>query len=88
MKTLKNILRWWLSLASVFGFLAGWVMLAHAPKPVSASQKAATDVVTTLPALEPLPALGTVTDPGVEPQFFVPRNQQRARMPMFITGGS
>ena len=88
MKIFKNILRWWLSLASIFGFLGGWIMLAHAPKPVSASQSVANNSAIKLPALEPLPPLGSVNDSNAETQFFAPQDQQRSQMPIFVTGGS
>jgi energy-converting hydrogenase Eha subunit F len=82
MKTLKNILRWWLSLASVMGFLSGWAMLAHAPKPVPAEQMPA------LPTpLAPLPPLGSASDAGSQPQSFTISSSQ-SQMPVFVTSGS
>ena len=34
MKTLKTLLRYWIALISLLGFLGGWITLAHAQKPV------------------------------------------------------
>ncbi len=33
MKIIKNSMRLWITVASLFSFLAGWVLLAHANKP-------------------------------------------------------
>jgi len=35
MKLVKVGLRIWIALGSIVGFLGGWVLLAHAPKPAS-----------------------------------------------------
>jgi hypothetical protein len=35
MKLVKIGLRIWIALGSIVGFLGGWVLLAHAPKPAS-----------------------------------------------------
>jgi hypothetical protein len=33
MKIIKNSMRLWITIASLFSFLAGWVLFAHASKP-------------------------------------------------------
>ena len=82
MNTLKNILRWWLSLASIMGFLGGWAMLAHAPKPVPADQ------IPALPTLAPLPPLGSAGDAGSQQPSFTISSFQSQQMPVFVTSGS
>lgn len=90
MKLLKLGLRFWITLTSIFSFLAGWVLLAQAPKPNQADRLASASIVP-LPTLEPLRPLSEFqTDddhfqnnqPLFSPQ---PRNQFR---PFFSTGGS
>ncbi len=96
MKLIKFGLRFWIALTSVFSFLAGWIMLAHAPKPVQPSSYS--------PSVAPAPTLAPLTplnfnNPGgtgfqnipfsVQPQqpqapsIFAP-----APAPIFRTGGS
>jgi hypothetical protein len=94
MKLLKLGLRFWITLSSVFTFLAGWAMLAHAPKPTSFSPAQTSSAsVAPLPTLAPLQPLnfsgngGTIQTqqfsvvPPAAPSFFSPA-------PTFNTGGS
>ena len=37
MKLTKIFLRYWFAITSVLSFVAGWVILAHSPKPVQPS---------------------------------------------------
>ena len=89
MKLLKLGLRFWITVTSLFSFLAGWILLAHAPKP-NQSGSPASGAVSPLPTLEPLQPLSDFA-PGDnnlqnQPLFgFQPRNQAR---PFFSTGGS
>ena len=91
MKFLKIGIRFWLTLTSVVSFLTGWVMLAHAPKPVQASSTA-TDVATPLPTLEPLNPLSTFgsDEDNVQnqPLFGVQPSVRSQFRPGFRTGGS
>ena len=81
MKLLKFGIRTWITIASVLSFLAGWVMLVHAPKP---AQLAIFNTTNTLPRLEPLPPLGTdLSNFQNQTQFFQPQ-----RRSFFRTGGS
>ncbi len=91
MKILKLSLRLWISIASLFSFMVGWIMLAHSPKP---SQPSASpqSVVTPLPTLEPLQPLNSDDNSGgiQNQQFFFDNQAQpvfRSR-PFFSTGGS
>jgi hypothetical protein len=86
MKTSKKILRVWFALASVFTFLGGWVLLAHAPKPVQPTtvKSAAAE------SLPPIQAFGDVNNSGLG--FFsgnaLSSPQRSSRVPLLTTGGS
>jgi hypothetical protein len=92
MKILKFGLRLWITIASIFSFIVGWVMLAHAPKPAQASSSQGS-IVSPLPTLEPLPPLSGSGNGGSSvqnQQFFFesqPQPSFRSR-PFFSTGGS
>jgi len=53
MKPFKTTLHIWIVIASTLSFLIGWVMLAHAPKPVQPTQVSSV-VITPLPTLPPI----------------------------------
>ena len=55
MKLFRKLLRYWIAFASIISFLAGWVILAHSPKPV---QAASAQPSVTLPNLPPIQAYG------------------------------
>ena len=55
MKLFRKLLRYWIAFASIISFLAGWVILAHSPKPV---QAATVQPSVTLPNLPPIQAYG------------------------------
>jgi hypothetical protein len=58
MKRMKNVLRLWMASVSLGGFLGGWVLLAHAPKPASTtSSSSSSPVLAPVPTLTPLPPL-------------------------------
>jgi hypothetical protein len=84
MKLWKNLIRIWLTLASLLSFLVGWVVLAHAPKP---NQFKASNVPA-MPRLDPVPSLEQVMHAGQsqQPQIVVRPSQQR--MPVLRSGGS
>jgi len=87
MKLLKFGLRFWITVTSIFSFVAGWIMLAHAPKPNQAD--ALVSSAAPLPTLEPLRPLSDFEsddNPSRSQPFFnfQPHNQR----PFFSTGGS
>jgi hypothetical protein len=65
MKLFKLGLRLWMTLVSVFSFLLGWIVLAHAQKPAQAKSSSAAGSVRPLPTLLPLSPLN-LTVPTVE----------------------
>jgi hypothetical protein len=93
MKILKLGLRFWITLTSIFSFLVGWILLAHAPKPTSNSNTSASPVVAPLPTLEPLQPLGSDNSSlqNQQPSFNFVQPQQQLQFrnrPAFSTGGS
>ena len=92
MKLFRKFLRFWITLATTGGFLAGWALLAHAPKPVQSSAGSAS-MSTAVPTLAPLPPLdlsGGSTGSNFQlPQCSVqPSPSFFSQAPMFRTGGS
>ena len=91
MKLLKLGIRFWITVTSVVSFLTGWIMLAHAPKPVQASS-ASINNSASLPTLEPLRPLSDVgsDEDNVQNQPFFSGQPGVASQfrPAFRTGGS
>jgi len=86
MKLVKIVIRFWITLVSVTSFVAGWIMLVHAPKPSQLFQFA--DDTPPVPTLEPLPPLSefrSVNENFQSQQFF---SVQPSRRSFFRTGGS
>jgi hypothetical protein len=87
MKLLRSALRTWITLTSVLSFVGGWVILAHAPKPVQTNSSLNTGA--SVPTLEPLPPLSSGANSFQDQPLFSVQPSVRARSnPMFITGGS
>ncbi len=96
MKLFKIGLRLWIGITSLFGFLGGWVLIAHSPKPVSTARSAPMAplaVPTTLPTLAPLQAF--TNSPGSTllniPSIITPTTPSIdliPQQPIFTTGGS
>jgi hypothetical protein len=95
MKFFKFGIRLWITITSLFSFLGGWILLAHAPKPNPSSSSQPQTIVTPLPTLEPLPSLFQDDDSSFQSNTFQnqpffnnqPQNTFRQR-PSFSTGGS
>jgi len=73
MNIFKIALRVWFTVTSLAGFLGGWILLAHSPKPkpltLSTSNSAATSSLT----LPPIPSLDSLiggSNPNNAQQFF------------------
>ena len=97
MKKLKTILHYWIAVASIIGFLGGWVTLAHAGKPVQPNQQTASLSVPglqapqALPTLAPLDMSGSSTTNNNTSFFQIltqPQQQQQSNFPVLVTKGS
>jgi len=88
MKILKFGLRLWITIASIFSFLVGWILLSHSPKPVQPGTLPE-GIVTPLPTLEPLSTDDGQSFQNQQQLFFNNQPQPAFRSrPFFSTGGS
>jgi len=85
MKYTKYGLRIWLAMGSVVGFLGGWALLAHSPKPAQPIQNSPVVEFTPLPTLSPLQPFNQKSQ-GLQ-QLPQP-SQNRSFRPRMRTGGS
>jgi hypothetical protein len=86
MKPLKLLIRAWIALTAMLGFLGGWAILAHAGKPAPVATPAASSLAP-LPALPPIPSLGQNQSPTrLQPLPSLPSIQFGS--PRLRTGGS
>lgn len=91
-KTMKNTFRLWITMTSVAGFLGGWAILAHAPKPApllsipaASVQESTGSDLAPLPTLALVPSLDNLSQLQALPS--APQIIQR-QMPRFRTRGS
>lgn len=87
MKFIKLGIRFWFTVGSMFSFVAGWVMLAHAPKPWQAPSSQSQDTVS-VPTLEPLPPLSSFDKATQNQAFSFQSQSQPIFRPRLRTGGS
>ncbi len=85
MKIYKISLRILIATSSVAGFLGGWALLAHAPKPMPPSQQPALVELVPLPTLAPIPSFSE-RNRGLEQLPALP--QIEISRPRLMTGGS
>ena len=89
MKITKKFTHYWFVIVSVLSFLAGWGMLAHSLKPVTASQTTATTNSSALPTLPPIQAFGAGIGNSGSLNLVAPSNSQSTvGFPRLRTGGS
>ena len=89
MKIWKSLIRVWLTLISLISFLAGWIVLAHAPKPNQFNPAS----VPAAPKLDPVPSLNQVINSDDDQsrnfvQIQPAQPQPVQRMPALRSGGS
>ena len=88
MKIYKKGIRLWITVTSLLSFLVGWVMLAHAPKPVQAGASQGSTIAP-MPTLAPLPSLSDDENSFQNPSVLMTQPRGFARQsPFFTTGGS
>ena len=92
MKTFKTLLRYWIALVSLLGFLGGWITLAHAQKPIQpgASNTSGALTVPGVAPLQPLNLNGDASNGANNNNFsFQPSAPQpQFGFPMLRTRGS
>jgi len=101
MKTIKNSLRIWITAGSLAGFIGGWALLAHSPKPAQSASdlsqaggsSQAQVELQPLPTLAPLPPMGAPVVSNSQNFQLSPSVPQTTSnfgsfRPRFRTGGS
>lgn len=95
MKGLKKLLRWWITLSSMIGFLVGWVFVARATEAEFAGGTGETLSTNTQTVeglnLPPIPLVGGVDQVNVQPITIAPSVQSGSSSsftPPLRTGGS
>jgi hypothetical protein len=90
MKPVKLLIRIWIGITTLLGFLGGWVLLAHAqkPAPLVQPQPQVLPQLAPLPTLAPLPPIGSSTSINVQPLQAQPAPSFPSFAPSFRTRGS
>jgi len=91
MKPFKTTLHLWIVIASMLSFLVGWILLAHAPKPIQPAQNS-TVVITPLPTLPPIQFFNNGFAPSTFQNSVAPNPQPNPQttsgIPLLTTRGS
>ena len=84
----RKLLRIWLTISSVIGFVAGWIFLSHTVDTKTVNQVGNTTV--DMPAIQPIPTLNAQSSSGNNLRTFTvnPNPPQQSFSPSFRTGGS
>jgi hypothetical protein len=88
MRLLQHSLRALIVVGSITGFFAGWSLLAHSGKPVSADSSISVDIATPLPTLPPLNFTANPAGGGLQPLPALPPSPQNSSRPRLRTRGS
>lgn len=87
MKTFKTALHFWIAVVSMVSFAAGWVMLAHSPKPAQPQHPTVVNVAP-LPTLPPIQFFDNSGRNDTNLNFVVPAPQATSNFSILRTGGS
>lgn len=84
----RKLLRVWLTISSVIGFIAGWIFLSHAIDTETVSRVGST--VVNMPDIQAIPTLASQGSGGNNVQTFSinPNPPLQSSSPGFRTGGS
>lgn len=84
----RKLLRIWLTISSLIGFVAGWIFLSHTAEAKTVNQVGNTTVQ--MPEIQPIPTLNSQSSGGNNVQTFSvnPNPPQQSFSPEFRTGGS
>ena len=82
----RKLLRLWLTISSLIGFIAGWIFLSHTVEAKTVTQIGNTTIE--MPDIQAVPTLGA-SGPGSIQTFSInPNPPQQSFAPSFRTGGS
>lgn len=84
----QRLLRIWMTIASLIGFVAGWLFLSHTVEAENVKQVGNTTVQ--MPEIQAIPTLNTQSSGRNNVQTFSinPNSPQSSFAPSFRTGGS
>jgi len=84
----RKLLRIWLTISSVIGFIAGWIFLSHTVDTKTVTLVGNTSV--NMPDIQPIPTLSTRSSGTNNVRTFTvnPNPPQQSFSPGFRTGGS
>ncbi len=93
MKSTKVFLRYWFAITSVLSFVAGWIILAHSPKPVQPTSMGTNNLNNLSPSANPAPiqtfGVPNSSTSGGFGNFLNPQNNSQGfSFPSIRTGGS
>jgi hypothetical protein len=82
----RKLIRIWLTISSVVGFVAGWIFLSHTMEAKTVTQGGNTTVE--MHNIQAIPTLGSSGPNGVQTFSINPNPPQQSFAPSFHTGGS
>jgi len=82
----RKLIRLWLTISSVIGFVAGWIFLSHTVEAKTVTQVGNTTVE--MPDIQAIPTLSSSGLNGVQTFSVNPNPPQQSFAPSFRTGGS
>jgi hypothetical protein len=86
MNVSRKIIRIWLTISSVVGFVAGWIFLSHTVEAGTVTRIG--NITVAMPAIQALPTLGSPGPGSVRTFTINPNPPQQSFAPGFRTGGS
>jgi hypothetical protein len=82
----RKLLRLWLTISSVIGFVAGWTFLSHTVEAKTVTQIGNTTIQ--MPDIQAMPTLSSSRSNSVQSFSINPNPAQQSFGPSFRTGGS
>ena len=82
----RKLIRIWLTISSVIGFVAGWISLSHTVEAKTVTQVGNTTLE--MPAIQAIPTLSSSGPSSVQTFSINPNLPQQSFAPSFRTGGS
>ena len=82
----RKLIRIWLTISSVIGFIAGWIFLSHTVDARTVNHVGNTSVE--MPDIQAIPTLSSSSPNNVKTFSINPNPPQQSFAPSFRTGGS